>query len=264
MKIYIALSFLFLSFNIIAQESEIITDRPNQAESPFTIDRGTVQIESGLLFERYEVSNTVAAHRSAYPTNLFRIGLVNRLELRLVNEVVGYRTINTGTNEELAKVSGTENMHVGLKYQLTGTNRKTAVGVVTHAILPTGSKGISNERYGVYSRINISHEFTDKKYISTNLGYNNYDLDFTEDGLVRKANGNFTYTFVYGVGIGERLGLYVEAFGDLVEFEDWESNMDAGMTYLLKENIQIDYSYGWGVNRIMNYHSIGISVRLPK
>ena len=36
------------------------------------------------------------------------------------------------------------------------------------------------------------------------------------------------------------------------------------MTFLLRDNIQLDYSYGWGLDGDMNYHSVGISVRLPK
>jgi hypothetical protein len=58
--------------------------------------------------------------------------------------------------------------------------------------------------------------------------------------------------------------LYAEAFGNYVEFEDLESNINAGMTYLISDHIQLDYSYGMGLNRVMNYHSVGVSVRLPK
>ena len=60
-----------------------------------------------------------------------------------------------------------------------------------------------------------------------------------------------------------RVGLYVEAFGDFVNFEDWVHKMDAGITYLVSDNIQLDYSLGWGLNQVMNYHSLGISLRLP-
>ncbi len=64
--------------------------------------------------------------------------------------------------------------------------------------------------------------------------------------------------------MSDRVGLYVESFGEYKEFEDWENKMDAGMTYLISNNVQLDYSYGWGLNVVTNYHSVGISVRLPK
>ena len=57
--------------------------------------------------------------------------------------------------------------------------------------------------------------------------------------------------------------MYIEAYGDYVEFEDWLNSMDAGFTYLLRDNVQLDYSFGWGLDYTMNYHSIGISFYLP-
>lgn len=266
MKKLLLISVMFvIAMSVRAQESDIITDRPDQTESPFAVKKGIVQIESGLLFERVRLSNLFSQHRSVYPTNLFRIGLVEKLELRVVNEVVKYRIVNNLTQETVGSVSGTENMQIGLKYQFSQDDSPTVVGVMAHTILPTGSEGISNERYGIISRINISHDISENKNISANFGYNNFDLGFEEGrGLVRYADGNFTYTLVYGVGLGDRVGLYLEAFGDYVEFDSWENNMDAGMTFLLKNNIQLDYSYGWGLNRVMNYHSVGISIRLPK
>lgn len=249
----------------ITEGETIITDRPDQTESPFAVKKGIVQIETGLLFERTRLSGTISQHRSVYPTNLFRIGLVNKLELRIVNEVVKYRTVINSTQETIGEISGTENMQVGLKYQFSEDNASTVVGIMAHAVFPTGSEGISNEQYGLVSRINISHDISENKNFSANFGYDNTNLEFADgEGLIRNADGNFTYTLVYGVGLSNRVGLYLESFGNYVEFEDWENNMDAGMTFLLRNNIQLDYSYGWGLNRVMNYHSIGISVRLPK
>jgi len=34
-------------------------------------------------------------------------------------------------------------------------------------------------------------------------------------------------------------------------------NSDAGITYLIKKNLQIDFSSGLGLNQKMNYFSIG-------
>ncbi len=258
--------FTFGTFAINAQitDDALITDRPDQTESPNAVKQGIIQIESGLLFERSEISKGFSQHRNVYPTNLFRIGLIKKLELRIVNELVTYRTINNSTQNEVGKVSGTENLQIGLKYQITNDDARVEVGAMAHAIVPTGSRGISNNLYGIFSRVNVSYDLSENENLSANFGYNNFNLDFNDEGLVRYAEGNFTYTLVYGVGLSDRVALYVEAFGDYVEFEDWESNMDAGMTYLISDNIQLDYSYGWGLNRVMNYHAVGVSVRLPK
>ncbi len=259
-KLFIAFG-LFSSMALSAQE--IVTDRPDQTESPISVDPGVLQIESGLLFERTRLRTGVSQSRTVYPTNLFRIGLVNRLELRIVNEVSSYKTDFLAAPGS-SKLNGTENMQVGFKYQITSSDSKVVVGALAHAILPTGSEGISNELYGIFSRINLSYDLDDTRNISANFGYNNFDLELTDGEVQRVQDGNFTYTIVYGHSLSDRIGVYLEGFGDYVNFEEWETNMDAGMTFLLKKNIQLDYSYGWGVDRIMNYHSVGISIRLPK
>jgi hypothetical protein len=262
MKKIILIASLLASSSLFAQE--IVTDRPDQTESPIAVDVGVLQIETGLLFEQYSAGSGFLVRRSVYPTNLFRIGLLKRLELRIVNEVVTYKTSSNNALIEDEKVSGSENMQLGLKYQLTNSDAKLVVGAMAHVVVPTGSDGISNDRYGIFSRINLSYDLDESKNLSANFGYNNYDLEFDGGELQRVEDGNFTYTFVYGVGISDRVGMYLEAFGDYVNFNYWSNNMDAGMTFLLKENIQLDYSYGWGLDSDLNYHSVGVSVRLPK
>ena len=266
MKKLLLSTLLFSCVGLTAQitENKIITDRPTQAVSPNAVPKGTIQIESCLLFERSEIARGFSQHRNVLPTNLFRIGIAKKLELRVVNELVSYKTINNSTQEEIGKVTGTENLQIGLKYQLTSNDAAVVIGLLADARIPTGSRGISNQLYGVVSKLSLAYNLSENKSLSANIGYNNVNLDFNDEGLVRYGEGNLTYTLVYGVSLSDRVGLYVEAFGDYVEFEEWENNMDAGMTYLISDYIKLDYSYGWGLNRVMNYHAVGVSVRLPK
>ncbi len=259
-KIFLIALFL-VCCKIKAQD--IITDRPDQTESPFAVAPGIVQIESGFLFERYELGSSLAQHRNVYPTNLFRIGLAKRLELRIVNELVTYKTVNTATGQTLSTISGTEDMQIGFKYQLSDNDARLVIGLLAHAIVPNGSKGITNQLYGLFSRVNVSYDLDDTRNLSANFGYNNYELEFDNGELQKRQDGNFAYTFVYGHSISNRVGVYLEAFGEYLNLKDWGNNMDAGMTFLLKDNIQLDYSFGWGLNNVMNYHSVGISIRLP-
>lgn len=262
MKKIIYVALFFCSSSIYAQN--IITDRPDQTESPIAISKGELQIESGLLFERTSLGTDVSQLRSVYPTSLFRIGLAEKLELRIVNEVVNYKVTSSHPLIRSTDYSGTENLQIGFKYQITESDAKVVIGAIAHAIVPTGTEVITNDMYGIFSRVSFSYNVSENKNFSANIGYNNYDLDLRDGELQRSQDGNLIYTLVYGVGISDRVGMYVEAFGDYVNFDFWENNMDAGMTYLLRENIQLDYSYGWGLNEEMNYHSVGVSVRLPK
>ena len=42
------------------------------------------------------------------------------------------------------------------------------------------------------------------------------------------------------------------------------SNFDSGFTYLVKDNLQIDLSFGFGINNKMNFQSIGVSWKSKK
>jgi len=64
---------------------------------------------------------------------------------------------------------------------------------------------------------------------------------------------------VLGVGVSDNFGFYLETFGDYAEFEIWNSNIDGGITYLVNDNLQLDFSAGVGLNQKMSYLSLGFS-----
>ncbi|MCB0431613.1 MAG: transporter, partial [Mangrovimonas sp.] len=69
----------------------------------------------------------------------------------------------------------------------------------------------------------------------------------------------FNYSLAFGFSVSEKIGAYVEPYGSYLEGGTYESNFDGGVTYLLKKNIQLDVSYGFGINQNMNYFSLGLS-----
>jgi len=62
----------------------------------------------------------------------------------------------------------------------------------------------------------------------------------------------------------KRIGAYIETYGEVIEFNDWISNFDSGITYLIRDNMQLDFSFGLGLNQKMNYFSVGYSMNIPK
>lgn len=260
MKKIIMIVGLFWAVNLSGQE--IITDRPDQTESPNAVPIGILQIESGVLFEQNE--DILGSERlSLYPTNLFRLGIANRLELRLVTEVASI-AVKDKENGEEDLIKGMTNTQLGFKYQITDNDAPLVLGYMFHYIFPSGTEGLSNKQNGVLMRLNASYDLDDKRNLSANFGYINEELGGPDIKRPKNYDGNLTYTFVYGQGLSDRVGVYLEAYGDYVNFKKWSNNADAGLTYLLKENIQLDYSFGWGLTETMNYHSVGISIYFPK
>ena len=73
MKIKLLFTLFILSTCFSDLYSQISTDRPNQTESPFALPIGHIQIETGISIEDSQ-SNI---------TTLFRIGIINGIEVRL-------------------------------------------------------------------------------------------------------------------------------------------------------------------------------------
>ena len=62
----------------------------------------------------------------------------------------------------------------------------------------------------------------------------------------------------------EKLGFFMEPFGEIVDIKKFILNFDSGFTYLVKDNLQLDCSYGTGINSKMNFFSFGISWLIKK
>lgn len=90
LRLFIAICILFL-FVQYAFGQELVTDRPDQTESSVTVPKGSLQIESGFLLG-YSEENRFSTRDLLLPTTLFRIGLTNNLELRIVSQVEDIKT----------------------------------------------------------------------------------------------------------------------------------------------------------------------------
>ena len=76
--------------------------------------------------------------------------------------------------------------------------------------------------------------------------------------------GNLTYSAAIGLGITKQIGAYFETYGEVIEFSEWISNFDSGITYMLKDNMQFDSSFGLGLNQKINFFSIGYSMNISQ
>jgi len=223
---------------------KIITDRPDQTESSSTVPKGTLQIESGLLLGFVEKDN-ISERAILAPTTLFRLGLIKGVELRIVNQ---YESVKIKENS--IKNNGISDIEIGIKIGiLQKEDVDTEIAFLSHLIVPTGSKELTNDEFGTVNKIAISHELNDKIGLGYNLGYNYFG----------RGEGNLTYSLALGYGLSSKVGLYIETYGEISDMVEHFSNMDTGFTYLLKDNFQLDFSFGIGVNYTMNYIAVGFS-----
>ncbi len=223
-------------------QAQIVTDRPDQTESSSTVGLGNLQIESGLLIA-YEGDSLSSSRNLLAPTSLFRYGITKGIELRFLSQ---FETLKN----ETGTVQGISDLEIGTKIQvLQEENRNTEIAFLSHLVMPTGTTEISGDTFGTINKISIAHELGGNLGLGYNLGYN----------YLGEGNGDLTYSVALGVGVNDRVGLYIEPYGELQNCEDFLLNVDAGITYLANEDLQFDFSFGTGTEETMNYVSVGFS-----
>jgi len=225
--------FLILLFVPIISWGQIITDRPDQTEASITLPKNILQIESGFSFQDEEAFNT-----------LFRYGISKNVELRLNTNLLFLDSYD-GLNIDSPKLGDLE---LGAKIQLFNSgDSATTVAFLTHLSLPTASKYYSNNGYGTLNRFLISHDLSETFSIGYNIGYNK----------IYGEKGVFVYTLAFAKSIN-KWGIYAEIFGERIK-DGSQSNFDAGITRLINDGLQLDLSFGEGLNNDLSYLSLGVS-----
>jgi len=229
------LILLFTISNLTILNSQIVTDRPDQTEASIVLPSNNIQIETGLAVEKSQsIVNT-----------LFRMGLVKGIEIRLNSNYI--------INDELSflKKSSFGDFEVGTKIQiLDNESLNTKIAFLTHLSIPTAQEVFSNNKYGLLSRVLISHELNTNSQIGYNIGYNKY----------KSFEGELIYTLAYSKSLGD-FGVFFEIFGDKSKINS-NINFDSGLTYLIDNQKQIDISIGKGLNNDLFYLSAGFSLNI--
>lgn len=100
----------------------------------------------------------------------------------------------------------------------------------------------------------VWHELTEKLGIEYNFGYSNFEID--------SEKGNFVYSFVSDYEINDKSGVFIETYGELIEFEELEASFDLGLAYQFTDNLEFEMAAGTGINHKMFFALIGLSWRI--
>ena len=233
-----------------AQSPELVTDRPDQTESATVVPRGLLQVETGYLFTR---EGDVDSH--AAPGTLFRIGLGGRTELRLGHAgVMGTEGRRGAGDSELGA-------KVNLIPQAAGWRPELAI--LGGLSLPTGHHVFSSGGADPSFLVAFAHELRPR----LSLGYNaGAAWNSSPDRADRDAS--VVYSLALGIGLTDRLGAFIEVFGDrqVTGAVATAASADAGLTFLVTDILQLDVSVGRALRGPANdvFAGAGLSLRLPR
>lgn len=230
------------------QLDPIATDRPDQTESPFIVPQHYFQFEIGFVHEQVnsdEINQT-------YPNSLIKYGLTKKTELRLI--------LDLGNNRSFGKNnSGLNPVTIGFK-----TNLLEEKGIIPttsfigHLTIPSlASQDKKSLYYAPSFRFNMQHTISKKSTLSYNLGSE-------WDGITPEPT--FIYTLASGFSLSDRFGSYIEIYGFAPQKQAASHSWDAGFTYLINNNVQLDVHGGTAItdNAPDYFIGCGISFRFSK
>ena len=254
------LVFIFLATSIsFSQETEpidaLVTDRPDQTESSSTMQKGFLQIETGVGYESYE-ENNIEFSSSTLNTTLMRFGLLDNLELRLGWDFVEGSTKISG--DKLSDVSsGFSPLLIGVKIGIAEEkNGLPEIALLLHTSHPFfAGNDFKTQSTGTDFRFSLSHTLSEKSSLAYNLG-------MVWDGDITSAS--YIYTLVYGYSLTHKLGCYAELYGDIPEGNKANHLWNAGFTYLVSNNFQLDILGGTSITKGQDLGlGFGASFRIP-
>lgn len=239
----------------------ISTDRPDFVESSDVVGTGRVQIETGFSSERNQADGLKSRTRST-PT-LLRLGVSETLEVRV--ETDGYlrsRTRDQATGAVLRE-RGFSDASLGVKWHVRdGDEGRGTPGIawLAHLDVDSGSRPFRGQ--GVRPSLRAVAEWDLP---------NDYSVGVMPGLLAdRNADGKRYVAGIFAVTLGKAwtpaLRGFVELAGQrLTTRKNGGSvvTLDAGVTYLLSDSVQLDFSVARGLNASTPdfQWGMGVSVR---
>jgi hypothetical protein len=231
-------------------DDAINPDRPNVANSSQVVGNRRVQLETGVQWDRQRDPD---AHvRTLTTPTLLRIGVADALELRV--ETDG-RTIehasDPGTGAHTVS-AGWADLSAGVKWHVADQQgMRPSVGVIAEVALPTGSAGLRGSGFRPSVELpvewDLGHEWS--------LG--------VMPGVVRDGDGTYgVFAASVGKAFSERLHGFAEVAAPQIG-HGTQTLVDAGVTWLVNKDCQLDAMVVHGLNRQTPGLSLafGVSVR---
>jgi hypothetical protein len=242
---------------------EMSTDRPDTTESPYTVDAGHFQVELSFADLTYDRNNddSETVHSVGVAPMLMKVGLLNNVDLQVGLDPYVYEETEDRSTGDGDTLEGFGDTIVRLKINLWGNDGgNTAFGLMPFIQFPTASDdlGSGNIEGGLIAPLAVAlpAEFS--------LGV------MAEIDIVRSVDDDrYVVDMVHSITVSRDLwrdlGGYVEfaGFANLHADEKYRGFLDAGLTYALTPDVQLDCGIRVGVTEAAEDIGVfaGISVR---
>jgi hypothetical protein len=230
----------------------LTTDRPDFTEASITVGRGVRQLEMGFTYaEDDEDGSEVQGY--SYPETLLRAGIfADWLEFR-----VGWNYLEERVSDasSTATFSGSDDLYLGLKLGLTSQSGfLPEMALVPQMTVPLGSVFTADE---VLPGVNWLYGWDVNDWLST-AGSTQFNRAI--DGESGEPYIEFAQSWTIGYSFTESWGAYTEWFCFVPDGADTartEHYMDGGFTFLVSDDLQLDWRAGVGLSEAAADYFLG-------
>jgi hypothetical protein len=223
-KLRLVIFFMIITTIAVAQDDPIFTDRPNVTDAVSLISPGTFQVELGYYNTKADFAGGTDTYITA-PNISLKYGLLDWLELRVLTNY-GISKIDYGSGKD--EVNGLTPITISPKFALMKQNGFVPkMAVATSFTFPDiGDQAfqVAELNYG----FRLLFEYGFNKFSWTN----SIGTDWPKG-----TDQIWAYTTVGGYAINDKLGTYIEIYGNL---NNKSNNFDLGLTYLINNRLQVD------------------------
>jgi len=230
---------------------DLSTDRPDQTESAYTVDAGHFQVEMDFVNYTHDRNTDGGADvRSRAwvfaPLNL-KLGLLNRVDVQLMLDSRVRTKVEDRVARTMSKASGFGDVTTRLKVNLWGNDGgKTALALMPFVKWPLSASNLRNGRTEGGLIVPLAVELAE----GWGMGVMT-ELDFVRNGTNTGYDREWVNSITFGHDLNDKVGCYLEFFtvtGSARGFK-WQGQVDVGVTYALKANVQLDAGCNFGVTK---------------
>lgn len=239
---------------------DLSPDRPDETESPYTVDAGHYQLEMDFANFSYNKSDGTTTKTWDVGDFNFKAGLLNNVDVQFVYD--NYLNVHTeDSSGKSTTQSGFGDFTTRLKVNLWGDDGgKTAFALLPYVTFPTSTDGVGNNAVegGVIFPLAVSlpHDF-------------DLSLETAASYMKNDGNGGYHEEFIASASLDHqiigKLSGFVEFFSNFTteSHSGWVGTVDTGLEYLVTKNIQLDFDCYFGVTpAAADYNPFcGITVR---
>jgi len=224
------LTYFLVFFWCASAFSQINTDRPTQSFSPFVMPKGGVQIEAGFLSEK---PSTGLNFNVVIYNALLRFGVTEKIEFRVTQNYIGIRSDGSSLGDGFSPTT------LGTKIQIIEqAGWVPQIGLIGSITLTNGDDLFAPLEPIQDVRLLFQNDLTELVALAYNYGVT------WQDG--ESLN---TYSITVGYSVSGQVGLFIEPYGFFGKNFSADHRLNGGVTYLVSDNFQLDFSGGNGISQ---------------